>query len=99
MFGIILLAVDGSEYSERAVELAKHLAAVGSEEVVVTHVTELLPARFQTYPGIDYEADLPTIELAKKYVADMDEAGIKARVWRVMLSDEQARNHRQPQAA
>jgi nucleotide-binding universal stress UspA family protein len=35
MFGIILLAVDGSEYSERAVELAKHLAAVGSEEVVV----------------------------------------------------------------
>jgi hypothetical protein len=29
----------------------------------------------------------------------MDEAGIKARVWRVMLSDEQARNHRQHQAA
>jgi nucleotide-binding universal stress UspA family protein len=79
MFGIILLAVDGSEYSERAVELAKHLAAVGSEEVVVTHVTELLPAQFQTYPGLDYQADLEAIELAKGYVADMEEAGIKAR--------------------
>ena len=80
MFGTIVLAVDGSEYSERAVELAKHLAAIGSEEVVVTHVTELPPAHFQTYPGMDYEADLPTIELAKQYVADMEEAGIKARV-------------------
>ena len=79
MFGTIVLAVDGSSYSEKAVELAKHLATVGSEEVVVTHVTELLPARFQTYPGLDYEADLPTIELAKQYVADMEEAGIKAR--------------------
>ena len=79
MFGTIVLAVDGSTYSEKAVELAKHLATVGSEEVVVTHVTELLPARFQTYPGLDYEADLPTIELAKQYVADMEEAGIKAR--------------------
>jgi nucleotide-binding universal stress UspA family protein len=80
MFGTILLAVDGSEYSKRAAELAKHLAAIGSEEVVVTHVTELLPARFQTYPGLDYEADLPTIEFAKAIVAEMDEAGIKARV-------------------
>jgi nucleotide-binding universal stress UspA family protein len=79
MFGTIVLAVDGSTYSEKAVELAKHLATVGSEEVVVTHVTELLPARFQSYPGLDYEADLETIELAKRYVADMEEGGIKAR--------------------
>ena len=28
-----------------------------NDEVVVTHVTELLPARLQTYPGLDYEAD------------------------------------------
>jgi nucleotide-binding universal stress UspA family protein len=80
MFGTIVLAIDGSEYSERAAELAKHLATAGNEEVVVTHVTELLPARFQTYPGMDYEADQPTIELAERYVADMEEAGIKARV-------------------
>jgi nucleotide-binding universal stress UspA family protein len=51
MFGTILLAVDGSTYSEKPVELPRDLATVGNEEVVVTHVTELLPARFQTYPA------------------------------------------------
>ena len=79
MFRTIVLAVDGSKYSEKAVELAKRLATATSDEVVVTHVTERLPARFETYPGLDYEADLEAIELAKGYVADMEEAGIKAR--------------------
>jgi nucleotide-binding universal stress UspA family protein len=79
MFGAILLAVDGSKHSEKAVELAKRLATVGNDEVVVTHVTELLPARFQTYPGLDYEADHEVIELAQGYVAELEEAGIKAR--------------------
>jgi nucleotide-binding universal stress UspA family protein len=79
MFRTILLAVDGSKYSEKAVELATHLATVGNEEVVVTHVTELLPARFQTYPGLDYEADREVIDIAKGYVAELEEAGIKAR--------------------
>jgi nucleotide-binding universal stress UspA family protein len=46
---------------------------------VVTHVTELLAAPFQTSPGIDYEADREVIELAKGYVAELEEAGIKAR--------------------
>jgi nucleotide-binding universal stress UspA family protein len=79
MFRTILLAVDGSKYSEKAVELAKHLATVGNEKVVVAHVTELLPARFQTYPGLDYEADTEVIELTKAYVAELEDAGIKAR--------------------
>jgi hypothetical protein len=48
MFRTIVLAVDGSKYSEKAVELAKRLAMSTNDEVVVTHVTELLPARFQT---------------------------------------------------
>jgi nucleotide-binding universal stress UspA family protein len=79
MFRTILLAVDGSKYSEKAAELAKHLATVGNEEVVVAHVTELLPARFQTNPGLDYEADTEAIELAKGYVAELEAAGIRAR--------------------
>ena len=79
MFRTILLAVDGSKYSEKAVELAKQLAKASNDEVVVTHVTELLPARFQTYPGLDQELDNEMIELAKGYVADLEEAGIKAR--------------------
>jgi nucleotide-binding universal stress UspA family protein len=79
MFRTILLAVDGSKYSEKAVELAQRLATATSDEVVVTHVTELLPARFQTYPGLDSELDQEAIELTKGYVADLEEAGIKAR--------------------
>jgi nucleotide-binding universal stress UspA family protein len=79
MFQTILLAVDGSKHSEKAVELAKHLATVGHDQVVVTHVTELLPARFQGYPGLDAEADNDVIELATGYVAELEEAGIKAR--------------------
>ena len=79
MFRTILLAVDGSKYSEKAVELAKRLATATNDEVVVAHVTELLPARFQTYPGLGYEADREVIELANGYVAELEEAGIKAR--------------------
>ena len=44
MFRTIVLAVDGSKYSEKAVELAKRLAMSTNDEVVVTHVTERLPA-------------------------------------------------------
>ncbi|HET9290089.1 MAG TPA: universal stress protein, partial [Actinomycetes bacterium] len=36
-------------------------------------------ARFETYPGLDYEADREVIELAKGYVAELEEAGLKAR--------------------
>ena len=79
MFRTIVLAVDGSRYSEKAVELAKRLAMSTNDEVVVTHVTELLPSRFQTYPGLDYEADREVIERAKEYATELEEAGIKAR--------------------
>jgi nucleotide-binding universal stress UspA family protein len=79
MFRTIMLAVDGSKYSERAVELAKRLAKDTHDEVVVAHVTELLPARFQSYPGFDDEADQEVIKLAEGYVAELEEAGIKAR--------------------
>ena len=79
MFGTILLAVDESKYSERAVGLAKRLATATSDEVVVTHVTELLPARFQAYPGLDSELDQEVVQLAEGYVAELQGAGIKAR--------------------
>ena len=79
MFGTILLAVDGSEHSERALELAKRLATATNDEVVVTHVTELLPARFQTFPGVDSMLDQEAVEFTKGYVAELEESGIKAR--------------------
>ena len=79
MFRTIMLAVDGSKYSEKAVELAKRLAMSTNDEVVVAHVTELLPARFQTYPGLDSESDHEVITLAEEYVAELEAAGIKVR--------------------
>jgi nucleotide-binding universal stress UspA family protein len=42
MFRTIVVAVDGSKYSEEAVELAKRLAAATDDEIVVAHVTALL---------------------------------------------------------
>src|SRR4029453_15855272 len=79
MFGTILLAVHGSTYSEKAVELAKRLATTTNDEVVVTHVTELLPARFQTFPGVDSELAQAGDGFTKGYVAELEEAGVKAR--------------------
>jgi len=80
MFKTILLAVDGSEHSEKAAELAAQLAIAGNDEIVVTHVTELLPSRYQVQPGLDDEFDKDAIELAKGYTADMEADGLKVRV-------------------
>jgi nucleotide-binding universal stress UspA family protein len=80
MFKTILLAVDGSEHAEKAAELAAQLAREGNDEIVVTHVTELLPSRFQVQPGIDLEFDKDAIALARGYAADMEADGLKVRV-------------------
>jgi nucleotide-binding universal stress UspA family protein len=80
MFKTILLAVDGSEQSEKAAELAAQLARGGNDELVVTHVTEMPPSRYQAQPGLDHELDKETIELARGYAADMEADGLKARV-------------------
>jgi len=80
MFKTILLAVDGSEHAEKAAELAAQLAREGNDEIVVTHVTEVLPARYQVHPGLDYEFDQEAIELAKGYATDMESDGLKVRI-------------------
>jgi nucleotide-binding universal stress UspA family protein len=80
MFKTILLAVDGSDHAEKAAELAAQLAREGNDEIVVTHVTEVLPSRYQVQPGLDFEFDKDTIELAKGYATDMEADGLKVRV-------------------
>jgi nucleotide-binding universal stress UspA family protein len=79
MFRTILLAVDGSKYSEKAVELAKQVAKAGVDEIVVLHVTEAVPASYQGQPGVDYQFDTDATELAERYTSDLRAAGIKAR--------------------
>jgi nucleotide-binding universal stress UspA family protein len=80
MFQTIVLAVDGSEHAEKAAELAAELAREGHDELVITHVTELLPPRFQVNTELDYQGDREAIELAKGYAADMEADGLKVRV-------------------
>ena len=81
MFGTILLAVDGSSSSEKAVQLTRQLAAGSDDEVVVAHVSEFLPAPFQTYYALDKEEfDKAATDLAKRYLAELEDAGIKARI-------------------
>jgi hypothetical protein len=45
MFGTILLAIDGSKPTEKAVELAARIAKADGDEIVVVHVTERPPHR------------------------------------------------------
>jgi nucleotide-binding universal stress UspA family protein len=78
MFGTVLLAVDGSKHAEKAVDLATQLVQ-DDAEVVVLHVTEILPARFQTVTSADYTSDTEAIELAKRYAKDLGATGVKAR--------------------
>ena len=80
MFQTIVLAVDGSEHAEKAAELAAELAREGHDELVVLHVTELLPPRFQVNTELDYQGDREAIELARGYAADMEADGLKVRV-------------------
>ena len=53
MFSKVLLSVDGSEHSERAVEKVAELAESLGSEVLVFHVREMLPAL-----GGQYDVDL-----------------------------------------
>jgi nucleotide-binding universal stress UspA family protein len=76
MFQTIMVAIDGSESSERAVELARGLATRLHSEVVVLHVRERMPSRSGAF-------DLETLEeaagLVDRVVASVKDAGASAR--------------------
>jgi nucleotide-binding universal stress UspA family protein len=78
MFGTIVLAVDGSAHSERAVELARKLAAASGDQVFVTHVTEYMVGR--SAGTLDVEGDQEGIAQARQYAKDLADAGIAAQV-------------------
>jgi nucleotide-binding universal stress UspA family protein len=79
MFGAVLVAVDGSKHAAKAVDLATRLAQVDHDEVVVLHVTEVMPSRFRTPVSVDYALDEEAIRLAKRYAEALEAAGVKAR--------------------
>jgi hypothetical protein len=62
MFETILLAVDGSPYAQRAAELVRRLAA-GGDDVIVLHVTEIMPM----HRGINVDWDREGLEAARRF--------------------------------
>jgi len=76
MFETILLAIDGSEASDRATEVARGLASTLRSEVVVLHVRERMPARGG---GFDLETQEEAAELLDRTVASFKDAGVSAR--------------------
>ena len=78
MFGTILLAVDGSDHSERAAETATKLATATRDQVVVVHVTEFMVGR--AAGPVELDGDRQAIERAKQHVKELEAAGVSARV-------------------
>lgn len=76
MFQKLLLAVDGSEHSAKAVPVAADIATKSDGEVVVFHVREYQFTRAGTYP---MEDGLQAQELVDKVVAELTADGVKAR--------------------
>jgi nucleotide-binding universal stress UspA family protein len=75
MFGTILLAVDGSPYSQRAADLVRRLAA-GGDDVVVLHVTEVMPM----HGGINIDWDREGLAAARRLGRELEQAGVPHKV-------------------
>lgn len=75
MFGTILLPVDGSSQSEKAVQLAAKLAAPAGNEVVVMHVIELIPAKMGP---VELELREDGEALVERYAKELADVGVSA---------------------
>ena len=75
MFGRILLAVDGSAQSDKAVQLAAKIAAAAADEVIVTHIIELLPTKV----GVaEMEQREDAQQLVERHAKELAAAGVNA---------------------
>jgi nucleotide-binding universal stress UspA family protein len=96
MFGTILLALDGSPYAQRAAELVRRLAD-GGDDVIVLHVTEIMPI----HGGINVDWEFEGLEAARRLGRELERAGVphKVELVRAFVGDgakvilEAARDH------
>ena len=77
MFGTILLALDGSGYSQRAADLVRRLAA-GGDDVVVLHVTEIMPIHGGT--TVELDLDREGLEAARRFARELERAGVPTKL-------------------
>jgi nucleotide-binding universal stress UspA family protein len=78
MFGTILLAVDGSPHADRAAELVRRLAGDGGDEVVVLHITEVMPMRGGV--SVELHQDRDGMAAAKRHGSEVERAGVPVKV-------------------
>jgi nucleotide-binding universal stress UspA family protein len=75
MFRTILFAVDGSEYSKKAIPIAAGMAKAFDGEVIVCNVREREISRFMNaVPETDEEADI-----ADRVARELKDSGVSAR--------------------
>jgi nucleotide-binding universal stress UspA family protein len=77
MFGTILVALDGSPYSQRAAELVRRLAD-GGDDVVVVHVTEIMPIHGGT--TVELDLDREGLAAARRFGRELEQAGVPTKV-------------------
>ncbi len=75
MFGTIVLAVDGSPSSDRAVDYAVSLAKESGSRIVAVHVKELMPGRAAGPVHVDEDE---IIDKLRRRIKQISEDGIKA---------------------
>jgi nucleotide-binding universal stress UspA family protein len=75
MFERILLAVDGSPKSDRALQLAAKLAAQVGDEVIVTHVVEVWPSKVGV---VESELHEDALQLVERQAKELAAAGVAA---------------------
>lgn len=77
MFGTIVLAVDGSEPSDRAVEYAGRLAKESGSRIVAVHVKEIMAGRVAGPVHVDEDAILDKV---REQIKQLNDDGIKAEL-------------------
>jgi nucleotide-binding universal stress UspA family protein len=78
MFKEIVLGLDGSEMSDRAIPVAVELAQKDGGSIEVVHVKELMVGRAGGYPADPNESEIEA--KVRRQVADLNSRGVKARL-------------------
>jgi len=77
MFGTIVLAVDGSEPSDRAVEYAGRLAKESGSRIVAVHVKEIMAGRAAGPVHVNEDEILDKV---REQIKQLNDDGIKAEL-------------------
>ena len=76
MFKKILVATDGSEHSDRALDLAVDITETNSAQIIIVHIVELVGGKGGIYPAAADEDEISA--KIQRQVADLKRRGVVA---------------------